>query len=58
LLERYGEAEKLLLAASGTLKDVPGAQGRDRAATRARLVSLYEAMGQPDKAAPFRTPAK
>jgi eukaryotic-like serine/threonine-protein kinase len=55
---RYGEAETLLLAASGVLKDVPGAQGRDRAATRARLVTLYEAMGQPEKADAYRTTAK
>jgi serine/threonine protein kinase/tetratricopeptide (TPR) repeat protein len=53
-LGRYREAEPLLLAASGVLKDVPGRQGRDAAATRDRLVAMYEALKQPDKASLYR----
>ncbi len=54
---RYAEAEPLLLAAHGVLEDIPGPQGRDAAATRVRLVALYEAWGRPEKAAAYRTPA-
>jgi len=42
-LARYSEAEHLLLHASSVLKDIPGPQGRDAAATRTRLAKLYEA---------------
>jgi hypothetical protein len=40
------------------LKDVPGPQGRDAAATRKRLAALYEAERLPDKAARYRSAAK
>jgi Tfp pilus assembly protein PilF len=57
-LRQYGEAEALLLHAAQFLKDGQGARGRDFAATRRRLVALYEAQGHPDKAAPYRIPQK
>jgi eukaryotic-like serine/threonine-protein kinase len=57
-LRRYDEAEAVLLHASQLLKDGPGARGRDFAATRRRLVTLYEAQGHPEKAAPYRTSQK
>jgi tetratricopeptide (TPR) repeat protein len=57
-LARYHEAEPLLLHASAVLKDVPGPQGRDAAATRTRLAALYEAERLPDKAARYRSAAK
>jgi serine/threonine protein kinase/tetratricopeptide (TPR) repeat protein len=53
-LGRYAEAERLLLEAEQTLDDVGGAQGRERRSTRARLVALYEVMGSPEKAEPYR----
>jgi hypothetical protein len=43
----------LLLEANRILKDEPGRQGREAAATRERLASVYESLGQPDKAARF-----
>jgi serine/threonine protein kinase/Tfp pilus assembly protein PilF len=51
---RYREAETLLVEANGVLKDVPGRQGREAAATRDRLVALYDALAQPRRAAPYR----
>jgi hypothetical protein len=51
---RYAEAEPLLLAAVKVLKDVPGRQGKEARSARARLVSLYDAWGRPEKAAPYR----
>jgi tetratricopeptide (TPR) repeat protein len=39
-LHHYDEAERLLRDAAETLKDVPGTQGREAAATRARLAEL------------------
>jgi serine/threonine protein kinase len=57
-LGRYGEAEPLLLEAGGMLKDVPGREGREAAATRTRLVALYEAWGKPEKAGPYRLASK
>jgi serine/threonine protein kinase/Tfp pilus assembly protein PilF len=51
VLRRYDEAETLLVAAARTLKDVPGAQGRDAAATRGRLAALYTATGRAAQAA-------
>lgn len=39
-LRRYQEAEHLLIEANAVLKDVPGRQGREAAATRARLAAL------------------
>lgn len=54
-LGRYPEAESLLLEARGVLRDVPGVQGREAKATTVRLLQLYEAWGQPEKAALYRT---
>lgn len=42
-LQKYDEAERLLVEASRGLKDLPGAQGREAAATRARLAALHDA---------------
>jgi serine/threonine protein kinase/Tfp pilus assembly protein PilF len=42
-LARYDEAERLLIEASATLKDVPGRQGREAAATRERILALSNA---------------
>ena len=53
-LERYDEAERLLLDARRLLKDVPGAQGREARATVTRLQTFYRASGRPDKAAEVR----
>jgi serine/threonine protein kinase/tetratricopeptide (TPR) repeat protein len=50
----YRDAEPLLLQANAVLKDVPGRQGREAAATRERLVTLYGALGQPETAAKYR----
>jgi hypothetical protein len=48
-LERYDEAETLLLDASRVLKDVPGPQGREAKATAVRLNALYEARRRANK---------
>ena len=56
-LARYAEAEELLIEARKVLRDVPGREGREAAATRTRLVALYEAWGKPDKASPYRLAA-
>jgi serine/threonine protein kinase/tetratricopeptide (TPR) repeat protein len=53
-LGRYGEAEPLLLDSYRVLKDARGRRGQEGRATAARLVTLYEAWGRQDKAAPFR----
>ena len=50
----HAEAEPLMLAADGALKPVPGAQARERAANRARLVTLYRALGRPREADAYR----
>ena len=50
----YADAEPLMLAADENLKPVAGAQARERLANRARLVSLYESTGHPERAALFR----
>jgi tetratricopeptide (TPR) repeat protein len=42
-LAQYDEAERLLTAAQAVLKDVPGRQGREAAATRERLATLTDA---------------
>ena len=42
-LGQYDEAEQLLTDAAVVLKDVPGRQGREAAATRERLAALTEA---------------
>lgn len=50
-LARYDEAEPLLLNAAKNLKDIPGPQGREAAANRARLAAFYEASrGRPPTA--------
>jgi eukaryotic-like serine/threonine-protein kinase len=56
-LGRYDEAEALLLDAQRVLKDIPGLQEQEARATRSRLVTLYEAWGRPEKAAPYRIAA-
>ena len=53
-LGRYEEAEGLLLDADRILKDGSGWEGREASATHQRLVVLYEARGQPEKAATYR----
>ncbi len=45
-LGQYDEAEQLLTDAGVVLKDVPGRQGREAAATRERLAALTEARQQ------------
>jgi tetratricopeptide (TPR) repeat protein len=51
---QYAEAEPLMLAAARTLQPIAGAQERERAANRARLVELYRALGRPQQAAAYR----
>lgn len=54
-LSRYPEAEEELLAAHAGLKSTMGA-GHERTQTAVnRLIDLYEAWGQPTKAAEYRT---
>ena len=53
-LQRYDEAEAVLLDAHRDLEAVPGPQSRDAKATLARLVALYDAWGRPDRAAAYR----
>ena len=43
----YRAAEPLLIEANNVLKDVPGRQGREAAASRESLVALYQAPGRP-----------
>ena len=52
--KRYAEAEPLLLAADAALKPIPGLQGHERVANRARLVTLYQKSGRPEQAALYR----
>jgi eukaryotic-like serine/threonine-protein kinase len=42
-LKQFDEAERLLTEANAILRDVPGRQGREAAATRARLAALSRA---------------
>jgi serine/threonine protein kinase len=51
---RHAEAEPLMRAADLHLAPVPGAQGRERIANRARLVALYHATGRPEQADAYR----
>jgi len=51
---RYAEAEPLMLAADRALQPVPGVQERERAANRARLVTLYQTLGRPQLADSYR----
>jgi len=58
-LGRYDEAEPLLREAHDVLhpmKDTPGHRGREALANASRLVALYEAWGQAEKATPYRAP--
>jgi serine/threonine protein kinase/Flp pilus assembly protein TadD len=50
---RFSDAEPLMLAADHVLAALPGVQGRERIANRARLVSLYGALGRPQQASAF-----
>jgi tetratricopeptide (TPR) repeat protein len=43
-LAKYGEAQLLLTEAESILKDVPGRQGREAAATRDRIAKLHEVL--------------
>jgi serine/threonine protein kinase/tetratricopeptide (TPR) repeat protein len=51
---RYAEAEPLMRAADERLQPIVGAQARERAANRARIVSLYAALRRPHDADAFR----
>jgi len=51
---RYAEAEPLMMDADAALRPLPGPQGRERAANRARMVTLYEKLGRPQHAAGYR----
>ncbi|HXU47020.1 MAG TPA: serine/threonine-protein kinase [Thermoanaerobaculia bacterium] len=58
-LSRFAEAEAQLLRAFEILKIEPGSEGletREARANLARLVTLYEDWGRPEKAAPYRSP--
>jgi serine/threonine-protein kinase len=52
-LERYDEAEKTLLAAHGVLRGELGEQHERTTGAIRRLVKLYQAWGQPDRAAEY-----
>jgi serine/threonine protein kinase/tetratricopeptide (TPR) repeat protein len=58
LLDRgsYAEAEPLLLESEKDLRGRRDAEEKELRAVRQRLVRLYDASGQPDKATPFRVP--
>jgi eukaryotic-like serine/threonine-protein kinase len=51
----YRAAEPLLIEASRVLKNVPGRQGREAAATRLRLTTLYKVLGQPGGGPAFQS---
>ena len=51
---RFAEAEPLMLEADRVLKALPGPEGEERRANRARLVELYTALGRRDSAAAYR----
>jgi tetratricopeptide (TPR) repeat protein len=56
-LSRFAEAEPYLLRAFELLQVTPGSDGLETREARdnlARLAALYEAWGQPEKAAPSR----
>ena len=57
-LARYDEAERLLVDVHNVLKDpnAPGEEGQVAKVNLTRLVALYEAWGQPEKAAAYRLP--
>jgi serine/threonine protein kinase/tetratricopeptide (TPR) repeat protein len=54
-LGRYAEAERNLLEAERVLSKAPGPAASEASATASRLVALYDALGQPEKAAAYRT---
>jgi serine/threonine protein kinase/Tfp pilus assembly protein PilF len=51
---RFAEAEPLMLEADRGLTALPGAEGDERRANRARLVQLYAALGRRDRADAYR----
>jgi eukaryotic-like serine/threonine-protein kinase len=51
---RDAEAEPLMVAAANGLKPLPGPQGRELAADRARLVALYRKVGRATEADAYR----
>jgi tetratricopeptide (TPR) repeat protein len=51
---RYADAEPLMVAAATSLKPIPGIQGREHAANRARLVALYTTLGRSKDADLYR----
>ncbi len=51
---RFAEAEPLMLEADRGLTALPGAEGDERRANRARLVQLYIALGRRDRADAYR----
>jgi eukaryotic-like serine/threonine-protein kinase len=53
-LDRFSEAETVLLDALHELKATPSASRRDVTNTATRLIQLYEAWGTPDRAAKYR----
>jgi serine/threonine-protein kinase len=53
-LRRYDEAEALLTASYKTIYDFKGNTTKLAQQALRRLIKLYEAKGQPDKAAPYR----
>ncbi|HLG14769.1 MAG TPA: serine/threonine-protein kinase [Blastocatellia bacterium] len=53
-LKRYDEAEPLLVESYATLKAKRGDRDRTTQQTLKRLISLYEAWGKSEKAAPYR----
>jgi serine/threonine-protein kinase len=55
---RYPEAEALLIHAHAGLESSRGPDHARTVETRQRLVALYEAWGQPDRAAAWRRPAR
>ena len=52
--KRYGEAEPLMIAADGALTPIPGIQERERRDNRARLATLYQRSGRPERAVAYR----
>jgi hypothetical protein len=56
-MARYAEAEAPLVAAWETSRSQPALQAQVATVAR-RLVALYEAWGQPDRAEPYRAAAR
>ncbi len=51
---RYAEAEPLLLDADRNLAAISDAWAADKRAVVTHLITLYDAWGKPDQAAPYR----